>query len=201
MDVLDTLSQTTREEWLTLMAAQIMPHVVRETTLRQPLRFRVSCGFPSAGARSKSIGECWTAEASADKTHEIFVHPKEADARTVAAILTHELLHACMPPHTGHKGPFKRAALALGFAAPVSVLKPTDRLWDWLGPLVDDIGPYPHATLSAVSAKKKQTTRLRKCVCAHCGYTVRVTQKWLDVGEPLCPNDYVHMTAEPEPSP
>lgn len=34
---------------------------------------------------------------------------------------------------------------------------------------------------------KKQTTRLLKCVCAACGYNVRVTQKWLDVGAPHCP--------------
>lgn len=34
---------------------------------------------------------------------------------------------------------------------------------------------------------KKQTTRLIKCVCGECGYTVRTTQKWLDVGAPHCP--------------
>lgn len=40
------------------------------------------------------------------------------------------------------------------------------------------------------SRPPKQTTRLIKCVCPadDCGYTVRVTQKWLDVGAPHCPN-------------
>lgn len=37
------------------------------------------------------------------------------------------------------------------------------------------------------SAKKKQTTRLKKAECGLCGYTVRLTQKWIDVGLPLCP--------------
>lgn len=34
---------------------------------------------------------------------------------------------------------------------------------------------------------KKQTTRLKKAECSQCGYTVRVTQRWLEVGPPGCP--------------
>lgn len=34
---------------------------------------------------------------------------------------------------------------------------------------------------------KTQTTRLRKACCAECGYTVRVTAKWLEIGPPHCP--------------
>ena len=34
----------------------------------------------------------------------------------------------------------------------------------------------------------KQTTRLLKCQCDICGYTVRVTRKWLDIGAPHCPD-------------
>lgn len=37
------------------------------------------------------------------------------------------------------------------------------------------------------TAPPKQTTRLKKCECEECGYTVRVTQKWLEVGPPHCP--------------
>jgi hypothetical protein len=33
----------------------------------------------------------------------------------------------------------------------------------------------------------KQTTRLKKAECSQCGYTVRVTQRWLEVGPPHCP--------------
>jgi len=35
-------------------------------------------------------------------------------------------------------------------------------------------------------AGAKQTTRLVKCVCPDCGYTIRVTRKWLDTGLPYC---------------
>ncbi len=34
---------------------------------------------------------------------------------------------------------------------------------------------------------EKQSTRLKKVYCRHCGYTARVTQKWLDLGVPACP--------------
>lgn len=33
----------------------------------------------------------------------------------------------------------------------------------------------------------KQTTRLKKAECSQCGYTVRVTAKWLEFGPPGCP--------------
>lgn len=35
--------------------------------------------------------------------------------------------------------------------------------------------------------RKKQRARLLKAVCGRCGYTVRVTRKWIDVGPPPCP--------------
>lgn len=37
------------------------------------------------------------------------------------------------------------------------------------------------------SRPKKQTTRLLKAECGQCGYTVRLTKRWLDVGPPGCP--------------
>ena len=41
---------------------------------------------------------------------------------------------------------------------------------------------------------EKQGTRLLKCQCATCGYTVRVTRKWLGLaGPPICPTDNVRM--------
>lgn len=48
------------------------------------------------------------------------------------------------------------------------------------------------------NAPKKQTTRLLKVSCSECGYTARVTRKWLDkAGAPLCP-DHGPMTNDQE---
>ena len=51
--------------------------------------------------------------------------------------------------------------------------------------LVVDLGPYPHAKIDA-SQVKKQSTRMNKIVCPECGYLVRTTKKWLEVGLPTC---------------
>jgi hypothetical protein len=48
----------------------------------------------------------------------------------------------------------------------------------------------PHAALGfgASSAPPKQKARLLKAECGDCGYTVRVTRKWVDeAGAPHCP--------------
>jgi hypothetical protein len=34
---------------------------------------------------------------------------------------------------------------------------------------------------------KKQSTRMLKAECPECGYTIRLTKKWADVGLPRCP--------------
>jgi hypothetical protein len=34
----------------------------------------------------------------------------------------------------------------------------------------------------------KQDARLIKCECGECGYVVRTTRKWLEIGAPHCPN-------------
>lgn len=39
----------------------------------------------------------------------------------------------------------------------------------------------------ASTAKPKQGTRLKKAECSQCGYTVRVTARWLEIGPPHCP--------------
>lgn len=41
-----------------------------------------------------------------------------------------------------------------------------------------------------------QGTRMLKCQCPECGYTVRTTRKWIDVATPVCPVDGAEMPAE-----
>jgi hypothetical protein len=48
---------------------------------------------------------------------------------------------------------------------------------------------FPHAALRSGlnGAHKPQGTRMLKVQCGSCGYTVRTTAKWIEVGLPLCP--------------
>jgi hypothetical protein len=55
---------------------------------------------------------------------------------------------------------------------------------DYAG-LLADLGDYPHAAL-ALPVKTTQATRMLKACCPSCGYTVRLTQKWVAKGLPIC---------------
>ena len=37
-----------------------------------------------------------------------------------------------------------------------------------------------------LDGRKKQSTRMLRCRCMDCGYTLRTTQKWIEVGVPTC---------------
>ncbi len=64
----------TREAWLLAVADKMAPLFADHNT---PLpRLRMSIGFTSRGPRGKTIGQCWSDKASADKTFEIFIDPR-----------------------------------------------------------------------------------------------------------------------------
>jgi hypothetical protein len=160
--------------------------VFRKRGYTLPAKIRVSCGWPSKSIR-KVIGQCFYTPASADETHEIFISPMLDDPMRVADVLVHELCHAAVGPGHGHGPVFKRCADSLDLGGKPTATEATPALVKWLAPLVKSRGKYPHAALQPVSGKK-QSTRLLKAECPCCGYTVRVTRKWADVGSPLCPN-------------
>lgn len=187
-----------REEWLATLAELFRPAIEDRAGVTFP-SFRVTCGFPSRGGemggKTRVRGQCWSAEASDDRHAEIFISPVEDDAAQVAAILAHEMVHAALP-NAGHGKPFQAAMRTLGHTAPFTSCNLTDAWAAWTAPLVAQVGPYPHAKLNAmraVAAPKKQNARLLKATCGGedgeaCGYTVRVTRKWVvDLGAPCCP--------------
>lgn len=184
-----------REAWLMAFTILFRPRF-QELGSPLPDKLRVSCSFPSRGGikqsgKATTIGQCWYPDHSADGTTEVFVSPTIADPVNVAEILVHELVHAALGPGHGHGKVFKRLALAVGLEGKMTATYAGSRLRTDLAPMLRALGPYPHASLDATAAEKKQTTRLIKVTCSYCDYSVRVTRKWLDeAGGPLCP---VHM--------
>lgn len=214
-----------RETWLNEMAALMAP---RFEELGHPLpKFRVSIGWPSGGKDAPVTGECWHDSVSADGHFEIFLNPGRADSLQVASTLAHELNHCASGFKCGHKGTFQDNALALGFARPLTQASKEvpEQLAAWLQPMIDQLGPLPHAAINyerrgEIKVRRipgagvvrddpngdgdgepinnrppKQSTRLIKATCCadagegeRCGYTVRVTRKWVDqLGAPHCP--------------
>ena len=176
-----------RESWLAATTEYFKPDFEAHC-YPLPDRLRVTCGWPSTGAlaKARTIGECWYAKSSADGTVEIFISPYLADPVEVGETLLHELVHAAVGPGIGHKGPFKELALKLGMVGPMRSTRPGTELSERLNTLSVQLGPYPHAVLSGQN-HKKQGTRLLKGECLVCGYTIRITQKWIKVGLPICP--------------
>lgn len=201
-----------RETWLNEMAARMAP---RFAELGHALpKFRVAVGWTSAGKTSKIGGECWHSKNSADGVFEILVAPILDDSMHVAAVLAHELNHAAVGFEHHHKGEFAVMMGNLGMKRPFTSSVAGPDFEAWVKPFLDELGNIPHARIilkplrpandngdqnedgegdddelgGSSNAKKKQTTRLKKCICSQCGYTVRVTQKWLDEGPPHCPH-------------
>lgn len=197
-----------RESWLNDVAGRLRPAFVQ---LGAPLpeRLRIAIGFPSTGRRAKATGECWDSTASADGTFEILIRPDlaEADgviALPVAAALAHELVQAAVGIQAGKGAAFRRVALGIGLTGPMRATSPGPAFLALAGPILEAVGPLPHARLQpdkksakngmdgeaedAATGPRKQANRHVKCACATCGYVVRTARKWLDqVGPPHCP--------------
>lgn len=115
-------------------------------------------------------------------------------------VLIHELAHAenftldikdCV--NNVHNKKFKAMAEQLGL-----IVKPRDKRY---GFGFTDLGPGAKDFLAKIKFNAelfkmnrleplnaaKAGTRLLKCQCPSCEYTVRITQKWIDVGLPTCP--------------
>jgi hypothetical protein len=177
----------TREEWLLRIIDGLRP-LYRDTGSPIPDRLRVSCGWPSGAAFApvhRCIGECWSRSASADRAIEIFISPNLGEALDVAETLVHELVHAAGAK--GHRGTFPARAKAVGLIKPWRSTTASVQLKARLNALIEVIGSYPHATLdTAMRPHKNDRARLLKVACPECGYTVRTTRMWLQVGFPYC---------------
>lgn len=149
---------------------------------------KVSTGFPSRGGLTKVIGECWKSKASADEqTHHIFINPRLIDPVVVIATLAHEMVHAADDGEHKHKGPFLRACRDMGLEGKATATVAGAGFAQWVKDSADALGEYPHTELVPLMVEKKQTTRMKKLEADCCGYIVRTTEKWLEIGMPSCP--------------
>jgi hypothetical protein len=181
----------TREGWLNAFTAAARPHFAR-VGAPLPVRIRMAVGFTSKGSRGKRIGECWGTSSSADQSFEIFIVPSLADSARVADVLTHELVHAAAGLAAGHGPRFRRVATALGLTGKMTATTAGPDWFVWAQPILDRLGPIPHAALAGgvTAGPPKQRSRHIKRTCGECGFTFRVAQCWIDgaAGALRCPD-------------
>jgi hypothetical protein len=192
------MAARTREEWLNQAATELEPLFAEAGQPKRP-QVRVSVGFPFASR--KAIGQCWSKNASNDKRNEVFVSPFIENPVRVLDILVHELCHAYLDCKDGHKGAFRKLALAVGLQGKMTATEASPKLVEKLEAVIAKIGPFPHAGLNCDKVKtKKQTTRLLKAQCPACGYVIRVTRQWADTGLPMCTCGHVFVLPEDDDS-
>lgn len=151
-----------------------------------PADVRVSVGWPKGG-KAGTIGQCWGSASAGDGIAQVFVSPILVTPIDVLATLVHELVHAIDDCQSGHKGAFAKLARAVGLEGKLTATVPGVELSRRLETWVERLGAYPHAPLVPAEKIKTQTTRMLKLECPTCEYTVRTSQKWVDVGLPYCP--------------
>lgn len=190
----------TREEWLTKASWLIYKKVIAPVAVVPRGRsWAVSCGWPSSRALAKAnrrSGECWDAKSCADgSTYHIFITPLlseevQGNGGGVLPTLAHELIHA-VAFDAGHKGEFKRVALAIGLEGKMTATFAGSELCEKLAAIAKELGPYPHGSLTPlIRTNKKSTCRFVKVEAVKCcGMICRTTRKWLDqAGLPKCPH-------------
>lgn len=199
-------AKANREAWLKQAAVLLgKEFITRTAESANPVKdipaLAVCAGFPSQGAlaRKRRIGECWPRGASNDGLNHLFISPLLDDPVRVLGVLAHEMAHAIDDCKNKHKKPFKVLADAILLEGKVTATTEGEAFKrEIAAPILAKLGPYPHSGINASKLDKsaKQGTRMLKCQCPECGYTVRTTRQWLEMAIPKCPIDEVEMECE-----
>lgn len=185
-----------REAWLHAAALRLLP--LFEGHCETSQAYRIGVGFPSAGLRGKAIGECWAYVCTKDEVCEIFLSPLMNGEARILDVLAHEMIHAFVGHEAKHGPRFRKVALAIGLEGKMTATVAGESFTKFIQPILADLGPLPYSALATMAAaKKKQKSRMHKCECAACKYTVRVAQKWINTAVPTCPNEDCESHGEP----
>lgn len=201
-----------REAWLERAIDMLRPRFT-EIGMPLPEKIHVSVGF-GYGIRAESkfiLGQTWSRVASDDGVNHVFIGPQVGDPAEMLVTLVHELVHVADDNKSGHRGAFAEAATRLGFNGPMTETPPSTALAAELAVMAAELGEFDHGKLDVDlvrapapvpgvpvpaapgggkihSGPAKQGTRMIKLVAPDCGYAVRTTRKWIELGVPSCPH-------------
>lgn len=195
-----------REAWLHEIGDKLSPVIEEAAGLvygdkRKMPKWMATVGFPSKGALStkkRVIGQCWPGMKGKDGSAQLFISPVIHENMEVVATMAHEMVHAIDRCENSHRGPVVRMFRQLGLVGKPTATEAGPEFMEKVKPFLKEVKmSFPHTPLVANPKFKPQSTRLIKASCPGCGYTVRVTKKWLEeAGTPICPTDKVPMKAE-----
>jgi len=155
-----------REEWLD-RAGGILERWVFSGHVQVPA-YRVSVGWPLGSRVSKRpgeagcVGQCFSASCSSDYVAQIFISPTLSDSIKVLGVLAHEIIHAIFPT-AGHRGLFRKLALAIGLEGEMTSTYPGAALKEiFESKVLKELGDYPGAALSYHTTKKRKKMQSKK---------------------------------------
>lgn len=178
----------TREQWLLDAVAELRPLFAKMAEVPD---VHVSISFPPKGGLSKQwvTGVCISASSAADNKPQIYINPRLTEiggADGILGTLAHELVHACGV--IGHGKDFGKLARYIGLEGKMASSTANESLQRYFDQIIAKLGPMPHASLTMLPpSQRPDKCRMKKCVCNSCGYTIRVAQKWISIGIPMCP--------------
>jgi hypothetical protein len=207
----------TREEYLTAAVERFRPLYTRnKLDIPEGKLLKVSCGFPCKTPK-KTIGQCFSPECTFDGSVHIFVSPIVKSTVEVLGVLTHELLHSCLPSDAKHGPKFKEGMKLIGLEGKAIHAMPGDELLALCEKIADELGDYPNPVLKIPEKSQKERANSKKSFKLHCEsfrngektcrlievakggeYTVTASKKSLKLGFPLCPGCSKEMEMEPE---
>jgi len=187
-----------RHAWIELALLELRP-IFESAHYPMPENIRLSIGFPKGGGgRSKAIGQAWSHTTVTDSQAELFISPELDNGPQIIGVIAHEAVHATVGNECGHKGPFRKCALAIGLTGKMTATTNGPAMEAFAADFIKRHGPYPAGRID-YSTRKKQGTRMIKCECRepHCGYIARTTRKFIEqAGAPLCPCNGKVMASE-----
>ncbi|MGL5683610.1 MAG: hypothetical protein ACRDDZ_11260 [Marinifilaceae bacterium] len=146
------------------------------------------------------LGICYSNEIATDNKYQIYINPTIEELlgdQGILSVLTHELVHACGV--NGHGKQFRELGLYIGLEGMMSCSIASATLQNYFIKIVNKLGTFPHACLTPqglAKAQKPDKCRMFKCECPMCGYTVRIANKWISYGVPMCPSCDVYLEKE-----
>ena len=205
----------TREEWLEAGITKFRP-LFAKNKLEIPIAVKISCGFPSKSPKT-TLGQCWSPDATFNGTQQIFVSPIVKSAVETLGVLSHELLHACLPDNAKHGPKFKEAMKLIGLEGKAIHAMPGNELLTFCEKIAEELGNYPNPPLKISEKTQKERASGKKSFKLHCSnfrdgnkkcrlievakageYTVTASRKSLKLGFPLCPGCSEELIMEPE---
>lgn len=178
------MKELNRETWLRAAYGIFRSELLPEA----PEMVAVSWGFPSKGAtsrRKRTIGQCFTGTSVQGKVEGgsvILVSPVIDSALVVLDTLLHEMIHASLPPGTGHRAPFSRICKRVGLLKPWTQTTASPELKAKLEGYLSKLGPWPKGHLVVVP---KEKGRQKKAEC-DCGRILRMAGKTFEQGPIIC---------------